>query len=173
MQISTLTQYRRLAAITLFCLPTFLACGCGAIHDAALGLATIQLPPGKLYSDEFYRTATPDDVRKVIGGDSLAGESHTDRSMGEHSSFPFSQGFTRTIGVFVPNTYLAETRMTPLGVALWNTKNPEVVKVLLDAGASVEEDTLQSYLDYNNGNEGNDREILDMVLSKASPAGSL
>jgi ankyrin repeat protein len=131
----------RTAAVALLFLTLGAVSGCGAVHSAAVGVATVQLPPGKLYSSDFYANATPDEVRAAIGGRSLAGESYTKRYVAEHSSAFLGKGITRTVGIFIPNTYLGESRLTPLNVALRSTDNLEVIKVLLEAGAAVDKDT--------------------------------
>ena len=156
---STTLHHMTLAALLTLCV--WATTGCGLVHDSALSLSTIQLPPGKLYSSEFYATATPEDVRKAIGDRSLAGESYTERSMREHSSGFLGTGFTRTLGIFIPNTYLNETTITPLDVALDSTNNLEIIEILLKAGATRGEYALYSY--------GASRELTALLLRYASP----
>lgn len=141
--------------------------GCGVAHDAAVGVASVQLPAGKLYSADFYRTATPEAVREAIDGRSLAGESRTERNFGRNqggSTFVGS-GIAAAYSLFIPTSHVSERETTPLAVALDNSENPGVIKVLLEAGADVDGDLFGRHITRN----GPKQEILDLLMAHAAP----
>jgi ankyrin repeat protein len=138
-------NFNHAAGIVLLLQALYGLSGCGLAHDTAMRVETIQWPPDNLYSSEFYATATPEKVREAINGRSLAWESYTKQDVYEYPSHFFDKTLSRTLGLFFPNTYIGKTKLTPLTVALRSTKNPEIIKTLLEARATVDEEAL-SYL---------------------------
>jgi hypothetical protein len=88
------------------------------------------LPPGKLFSEEFYRTATPAEVKAEIGGRSLAGEYFIEKKVSER------RGIYRELYPFLSDADVERSRIYPLAVAARTTPYPEVLVLLVEAGAA-------------------------------------
>lgn len=115
----------------------FLLSGCGLVYDAAVGVGSINWPEfdrGKLYDPDFYRTATEDDMRKLIAGRSLARESttYTSKSFARHRGH---FGINDLLSPVIPNSYVSEASWTvrPVDVAREHSPRKEVVRVVEEA----------------------------------------
>ena len=139
------SELRRNVSHTIFLAVLFfyisLLTGCGLVADGVNLARTIQLPAGDLYSPEFYQTATPEEVKRAIGSRSLENESFTERY---YSSNTQGRGFladldgkVKTVqSVFIPMSSVDRNApMYPLQVAVAHTPYPEVITILIDAGA--------------------------------------
>lgn len=110
--------------------------GCGLVGDAATHVQAVQLPPGKLLSSEFYQTATPAAVEKKIGGKSLADEIYVYKSVDRARPVTFVGGLVEGFTFpFVSYNYVKRSAVDPLMVASFSTPYPEVMLLLLEAGA--------------------------------------
>ncbi|CAK7073109.1 MAG: hypothetical protein DELT_01985 [Desulfovibrio sp.] len=130
----------RLGRTILFGLLVFaIVClsGCGLVADGVNVARTVQLPAGNLYSKEFYRGATPEEVKKAIGNRSLAEEVYVEKSFSKpKGGFMMPQGLLTTLQVFIPDSSVDEDDIYPLQVAYPNTRYPEVLTILIEAGAN-------------------------------------
>lgn len=146
--------------------------GCGLVADGVNHIRAIQLPPGDMYSPEFYRTATVEEVKKAIGSRSLADESYSERS---YSANTEGRGFLAALdgkiksvqSVFIPMSSVDENAPTyPLQIAVGNTPYPEVVTALIDAGADPDKLHVAQYVCLSRANP----EISRILLARCSPA---
>lgn len=117
----------RVWCIALICL---LSAGCGITQDIGTGMRSVQFGPERLCSPEFYSKATPEEVAKEINGVSLAGVYYTRKFVSRNPGF-FS------LDPFFSSSSVETEDMYPLTVAAANTPHPEVMRMLLDAGADV------------------------------------
>lgn len=145
--------------------------GCGLVADGVNHVRAIQLPPGDLYSPEFYQTATVEEVKKAIGSRSLANESYTERSYAANTE---GRGFLAALdgkirsaqSVFIPMSSVDDhAPLYPLQVAVRHTPYPEVVTALLDAGADPDTVNVAQYV----CTYGASPEISRILLARCSP----
>ena len=145
--------------------------GCGLAADGVNHVRAIQFDPGDLYSPEFYRTATPDEVKKAIGGRSLAYAAFRKREFAANTE---GHGFLAALdgalksaqSVFIPMSSVDEgPAVYPLAIAMRHTPYPEVVALLLDAGADMSVASVPGYV----ASGGANPEIGRLLLSRASP----
>ena len=135
----------RLLCIVLALTLTALAAGCGVAVEGGHRIYASQPDPGILYQPEFYETATPEEVKKAIGWRSLKNQSYTERKMyksvggggGGVLAFPeWFKAADAVASIFIPYTGVNEgLPVYPLQVAAMYTPYPEVITVMLDAGA--------------------------------------
>lgn len=124
--------FRIVAVLTL----AVLVAGCGLVADGVNWVRTIQLPPGKLYQPDFYKSATPEEVKKVIGGRSLHNELVREKLFTRAPRGFLSEQIANLIDIFWPGSRVSEgPPLSPLQVAAQYTPYPEVITILLDAGA--------------------------------------
>ena len=124
--------------VILFSLLIFsmLCCSsCGTVSDGLKEIEVgMQQDPGILFSDQFYKQASPEEVRKAINGQSLATAvaevKYTTRTYSPQgiNLYPLTSG-----------SILLSDKITPLSVALKHTPHPEVIRLLLDAGSFLAE----------------------------------
>ncbi|SBW10079.1 exported hypothetical protein [uncultured delta proteobacterium] len=153
----------------LFVLVTAMS-GCGLVADGVNHVRAIQLPPGDLYSPEFYQTATVEEVKKAIGSRSLADEYYTERYYAANTE---GTGFLAALdgkvksvqSVFIPMSSVDDhAPMYPLQVAVRNTPYPAVVTALIDAGADPDTVNVAQYV----CSPGSDPEISRILLARCS-----
>ena len=95
-----------------------------------------------LYSPAYYKTASPEAVRDKVKGKKLAGEFvPRNRLAGKEPFEPLPEPV---------NNFTDEAPVYPLNVALNNSPYPEVITVLLDAGAEMEKWSDSEYLSREN-----------------------
>ena len=114
-------------------LTVFIA-GCGVVGDGVNMARSINFSPGDLYQPEFYMTATPEEVKAAIGWGSLKNESHTERSYSKPSG-GFMSELATVWGIFLPISDVHSKEIFPLPVAAQYTPYPEVITLMLEAGA--------------------------------------
>ena len=132
--MQTMSKRYVMAGLAIFAL--FYCAGCGLIGDAATHVQALQLPPGELCSPNFYQTATPEEVKKKIGGRSLADAHYTYKEVDRERPISFVGGIAEGLTFpFVSYNYVRRSTVTPLMVAAFSTPHPEVMMLLLDAGA--------------------------------------
>ena len=145
--------------------------GCGVVGNGINGLRAMQLPPGKLYDPEFYKKATPEDVRKAIGNRSLAEESYTERYYASNTE---GRGFLAALEekmntvatAFIPLSSVETGRtIYPLPVAVAFSPHPEVISMMLDAGAPIGTVDVAYYV----ASGGANPEISKMLISRSVP----
>jgi hypothetical protein len=102
--------------------------------------AAEKYPEYALVSPAFYTYATPEDVKKAVNGRSL-------------------KGFSKPI-----NWYGMVMRFTPLSVATWGQPDPDILRVLLDAGCEADGQLAEDY----SRREKKSPEIFAMLL-RATP----
>lgn len=149
---------------TILIAVVFFVTGCGMIGDSVNHVRTWQPEPGVLYQPQFYARATPDEVRAAIAGHSLANERYVKKSV----SMPDASimgGFVKPLRVFWPDSEVVEhTALFPLQVAAQNTPYPEVITIMLDAGASPDQIYLPLYIENNLLKD----EIVNILLERSS-----
>ena len=119
--------YVRLAALVML---IFCCSGCGIAEDTANELSLgMQKQPGKLFSPVFYQRATPEEVKKEIDGKSLANAEHLESYKTGMSAFNID------FYPFTPRTGVQYRAVTPLSAAIENTPYPEVIRIVIEAGA--------------------------------------
>lgn len=144
--------------------------GCGVVGNSVTKVLARQGEPGILYSGDFYKTARPEDVRQAIGSRSLASESFTRRSFVEGSGHSPGAVFdvSPIVDIFWPLGYIhRDEPVYPIGVAVWNTPYPEVITLMFQAGATMDQVRLSRYLNCWQDNEHN-RKILRVLLDNGS-----
>ncbi|MDL2286575.1 ankyrin repeat domain-containing protein, partial [Desulfococcaceae bacterium OttesenSCG-928-F15] len=133
--------------------------GCGLVADGVNHARAFQLDPGKLYSSEFYRTATPEEVKEVIGCRSLAGKSYTVKEYYKDTG-GFLGDLKKALSVVLPASEVHKQTIYPLEIALRSTPYPEVIEILLEAGAELDEEDRSRYFSYGNHRPKNDKVLL-------------
>jgi hypothetical protein len=131
----------RILILSLLVLCCSFSAGCGIVVDIVNHARALQFAPGALYDPAFYRTATPEKVKKEIDGCSLADASFVERRYVKKSpNWPiFPRALVVFIDFFWPASYVREDPpVYPLQTAAKHTPYPEVITVLLDAGARPE-----------------------------------
>lgn len=152
-------------AALLFVLTVMLS-GCGFVNDLTNAATSTQLPPSRLMTQEFYLTATPEQVREEIGSDRLDGQMYSKKHFVRVKPSPEDgEAYTKAKGVFVPTSGVMEQHPDrPLDLALLYSPHTEVIGILLDAGAEVSWDTLELLRD------GKLRpEMADALLARGGP----
>ncbi|MDL2286576.1 ankyrin repeat domain-containing protein [Desulfococcaceae bacterium OttesenSCG-928-F15] len=140
--------------------------GCGVVADGVNHARAVQLDPGKLYSPEFYLKATPEEVKEAIGCRSLAGKSYTVKEYHKDTR-GFLSGLKKAVSVVIPASEVRKYTIYPLKTALENTYHPEVITLLLEAGAELEEDDRKSFFDYGRRIPGNDMVMMQHYSDRA------
>ncbi|MDL2322146.1 ankyrin repeat domain-containing protein [Desulfosarcina sp. OttesenSCG-928-B08] len=152
------TFLKFIICILLVLLALFLA-GCGVVVDGVNRVRAFQFDPGKLYSSEFYRTATPEEVKAAIGGRSLAGKSFTVKEY-RRDTGGFLGDLKKVLGVVLPLSEIREYTLYPLTIAVQISPYPEVIALLLEAGAELGPHGQRAYFSYNRPSQEIDKVML-------------
>lgn len=134
-----LIKMQRMALSLLILLCSIWLGGCGVIWDAGVKVASYSPSPEPLYTAEFYKTATPAEVKQAMGNTSLKGKFYQEKAYDKSkSSFLFDETETSIITVFIPGSRVWQAEPEyPLKLALYHSPYPEVITLLLDAGAEL------------------------------------
>ncbi len=128
-------------------LPLLLLGACGILYDSAVWVGSINLPDlprGDLYDPDFYKTATLEDVQKLVGDKSLVGEqtTYSEKEFARDSRVGFID-FSKITWPFIPNHHISttETTVRPVDVARKNSPSREVVRMLERASGISDEES--------------------------------
>ncbi|MEN0616854.1 hypothetical protein ABK730_17040 [Klebsiella indica] len=144
----------------------FFVTGCGIIGDSVNHLRAVQSEPGVLYQPQFYARATPDEVRAAIAGLALENERYKKKFVSTPDASVMG-GIVKPLRIFWPESEVVESQaLFPLQVAAKNTPYPEVITIMLDAGASPDQIYLPVYISNNILKD----EIVNVLLQRTTAA---